>query len=121
MRVLLTGAAGFVGRIALDLLKDRHEVTAFDIRALDNYSGVLIGDVLDYKELLKIVEGHDAIVNTIMAPNDSYGGNGLGFTVNVSGMYLVGGCSGMRNKAFCPYFKWGCAYRLSQSSINIST
>lgn len=87
MRVLLTGAAGFVGRIALDLLKDRHEVTAFDIRALDNYSGALIGDVLDYKELLKIVEGHDAIVNTVMAPNDSYGGNGLGFTVNVSGMY----------------------------------
>jgi len=87
MRVLLTGAAGFVGRIALDLLNDRHEVTALDVRDVTDWEGALVGDVLDYENLLKAVEGHDAIVNTIMAPNDAYGGGGLGFTVNVSGMY----------------------------------
>ena len=37
MRVLLTGAAGFVGRVALDLLSERYEVTAFDIRAVEGY------------------------------------------------------------------------------------
>ena len=31
--------------------------------------------------------GHDAIVNTIMAPNPSYGDGGGGFTINVTGVY----------------------------------
>ena len=52
MRVLLTGAAGFVGRIALDLLNDRHEVTAFDVRDVTDWEGALVGDVLDYQNLL---------------------------------------------------------------------
>ena len=34
MHVLLTGAAGFVGRVALELLNERHQVTAFDIQNL---------------------------------------------------------------------------------------
>ena len=33
------------------------------------------------------MEGCDAVVNTIMAPNPSYGGSGPGFTINVSGMH----------------------------------
>ena len=32
MKILLTGAAGFVGRAAVDILSQDHEVTAFDIR-----------------------------------------------------------------------------------------
>jgi nucleoside-diphosphate-sugar epimerase len=89
MRVLLMGAAGFVGRIALDLLGERHEVTAFDIRAVEGYEGAIAGDVLDYEAVAAAVKGHDAVVNAIMAPNPSYGGNGPGFTINVSGAYNV--------------------------------
>ena len=73
MRVLLMGAAGFVGRIALDLLGERHEVTAFDIRAVEGYEGAIAGDVLDYEAVSAAVKGHDAVVNAIMAPNPSYG------------------------------------------------
>ena len=32
MRVLVMGAAGFVGRPVLELLESRHEVTGFDVR-----------------------------------------------------------------------------------------
>ncbi|MEE3257915.1 MAG: NAD(P)-dependent oxidoreductase [Candidatus Latescibacterota bacterium] len=87
MRVLLTGAAGFVGRVALDLLRENHEVTAFDVRPVEGYEGAVEGDVLDYKTVAAAVAGHDAVVNTIMAPNPSYGGDGPGFTINVTGVY----------------------------------
>lgn len=87
MRVLLTGAAGFVGRPTLDLLRQRHEVTAFDIRAIEGDGDAIRADVLDYAAVETAMEGHDAVVNTIMAPNPSYGGNGPGFTTNVSGVY----------------------------------
>ena len=87
MRVLLTGAAGFVGRIALDLLGERHEVTAFDIRPVEQCPNAIAGDVLDYTAVAAAMAGHDAVVNTIMAPIRAYGGNGPGFTINVSGAY----------------------------------
>ena len=87
MRVLLTGAAGFTGRVALDLLREKHEVTAFDIRTVEGYENAIEGDVLDYEAVEAAMEGHDAVVNTIMAPNGTYGGNGPGFTVSVSGVY----------------------------------
>jgi len=87
MRVLLTGAAGFVGRPALDLLRERHQVTAFDLRPVEGDEGAIQADVLDYAAVGAAVEGHDAVVNTIMAPNPSYGGDGPGFTINVSGVY----------------------------------
>jgi len=87
MRVLLTGAAGFVGQPALELLGRRHEVTAFDIRPVAGGQRTIQADVLDYQAVAAAVAGHDAVVNTIMAPNPTYGAGGPGFTVNVTGMY----------------------------------
>ena len=87
MRVLLTGAAGFVGQPALELLRRNHEVTAFDIKAVPGGGCTVQGDVLDYKLVEAAVAGHDAVVNTIMAPNPSYGPDGPGFTINVSGLF----------------------------------
>jgi len=86
MHILLTGAAGFVGRVALELLNARHQVTAFDIQNVESTSAI-VGDVLDYTTVITAMQGIDAVVNTIMAPNPTYGENGPGFTVNVSGMY----------------------------------
>jgi nucleoside-diphosphate-sugar epimerase len=87
MRVLLTGAAGFVGRPTLDLLSERHEVTAFDIRPVEGFANAIAGDVLDAEAVASAVEAQDAVVNTIMAPNPSYRGNGPGFTINVTGLF----------------------------------
>jgi len=47
----------------------------------------IAGDVLDYTAVAAAMAGHDAVVNTIMAPILAYGGNGPGFTINVSGVY----------------------------------
>lgn len=87
MRVLLTGAAGFVGRAALEQLSRKHQVTALDIRPVAGGERTIQGDVLDYKLVEAAVAGHDAVVNTIMAPNPSYGPEGPGFTINVSGLF----------------------------------
>ena len=85
MRVLLTGAAGLVGRPAYDQLSVHHDVTALDLRPVEGIPDAIQADVLDFPRLLEIVEGHDAVVNTIMAPNPSYTDGGPGFTINVVG------------------------------------
>ncbi|MFL2541089.1 MAG: NAD-dependent epimerase/dehydratase family protein [Candidatus Latescibacterota bacterium] len=87
MRVLLTGAAGFVGRVALDQLSEKHEVTAFDVRPVEGHPEAILGDVLDYKTVAEAVVGHDAVVNTIMAPNAAYADGGPGFAINTVGAY----------------------------------
>ena len=87
MKVLLTGAAGFVGRPTLDLLGRDHEVTAFDIKAVAGCENAVAGDVLDYDAVMAATAGHDAIVNTIMAPNPAYSEGGDGFAINVTGVY----------------------------------
>jgi nucleoside-diphosphate-sugar epimerase len=87
MRVLLTGAAGFVGRPALDLLKKNHQVTAFDIRPVEGHDQTIVGDVRDLGSVEAAMADHDAVINTIMAPNPSYADGGPGFTINTSGMF----------------------------------
>ncbi len=87
MKILLTGAAGLVGRPAYDQLAARHDVTALDIRPVPGVADALAGDVLDFERLLKVMEGHDAVVNTIMAPNEAYAKGGRGFTINVTGLF----------------------------------
>ena len=70
-------------------LRVRHQVTPFDVRPVEGCDDAIVGDVLDYDAVSVAMEGCDAVVNTIMAPNASYGDNGPGFTINVSGMYIT--------------------------------
>ena len=62
-------------------------MTAFDIRPVVDCGQGVQGDVLDYGALECAMAGHDAVVNTIMAPNTSYGMEGPGFDINVRGMF----------------------------------
>lgn len=87
MKVLLTGAAGFVGRPAVDIIGAEHEVTAFDIRPVEHFDRTIQGDVREYTTVEAAVAGHDAIVNTIMAPSGSYEMDGPGFDINVRGVF----------------------------------
>lgn len=87
MKVLLTGAAGFVGRPAVDIIGAEHEVTAFDLRPVERLDRAIQGDVRDYATVEAAMAGHDAVVNTIMAPGPTYGMDGPGFDINVRGLF----------------------------------
>jgi hypothetical protein len=116
MRVLLTGAAGFVGRVALDQLSENHEVTAFDVRLIEGHPEAILGDVLDYKAVEEAVAGHDAVVNTIMAPNAAYNDGGPGFTINTVGAYNLFEAARVHGA----YFVRRGAHRLSGATGNLS-
>ncbi|MHA2433177.1 MAG: NAD-dependent epimerase/dehydratase family protein, partial [Candidatus Thorarchaeota archaeon] len=69
MKVLVTGATGFIGRrVATALVEAGHEVTAF-VRNTSNVSGlpdrasVLEGDMLDRDSLQRAVIGQDAVAH----------------------------------------------------------
>lgn len=66
MRVLITGAAGFLGRTISELLEDKHDLTLADIAppAGDGRHWVQL-DVSDLESLTKAVEGQDAVVHTV--------------------------------------------------------
>ncbi len=89
MRVLVTGASGFLGRhVVRRLLVDGAEVTAFDQRP---YQGTevraVVGDLLDVESVTQAVAGHDAVCH-IGAIGDVYlaaSDPALAAAVNVTG------------------------------------
>lgn len=70
MRVLVTGAAGGVGRYVNEALAQDIEVIAFDIVEGPARTGVkwVKGDILDVDSLVKAVKGCDAIVHLAAIP-----------------------------------------------------
>lgn len=73
MKILVTGAAGFLGRhIARRLLADGHEVTGYDLVEVghEDYPAV-VGDLLHAEGLTAAARGHDAICH-IGAVGDVY-------------------------------------------------
>ncbi len=64
MRILITGGAGFIGRHLARHLKERHQVTAFDLREQE-LKGILHikGDVRDAELVRAVCQGHDAIIH----------------------------------------------------------
>jgi len=69
MKILITGAAGFLGRHLVAGLESEHELTLTD---LPTAKGFGIGnlpwhecDVADFQVVSGLVEGHDAVVHTV--------------------------------------------------------
>lgn len=72
MKVLVTGAAGFLGRhVATHLVENGFEVTGFDLSSNTVTSSNLVGDLLDPTALNQAAEGQDVIVH-IGAIGDVY-------------------------------------------------
>lgn len=77
MRVLVTGAGGFVGRrLVQDLAAHGHEIRAAvrrDITDLRGATALWVGDLADTRDLTPVVEGMDAVVHLaarVHIPND---------------------------------------------------
>jgi uronate dehydrogenase len=87
VRVLLTGAAGYVGQAVRDVLRREHDVRLFDIAPIAGEANMVVGDLADFGAVTRAVAGMDAIVNlaianTYQTPEDPVRTSVLG-TVNL--------------------------------------
>jgi uronate dehydrogenase len=94
MRVLLTGAAGYVGRHLRRGLEGLHELRLADVRPPADEPRFAAADVLRLDDMLRVLEGIDAVVHLAVASglegeveDDAF--NELRFDVNVKGTYNV--------------------------------
>src|SRR5947207_9690965 len=67
MRVLFVGGAGYLGRLVVPVLAQRHEIRILDRRAQE---GGVTGDATDYGTVRRAVDGTDAVVHCAMGGMD---------------------------------------------------
>jgi uronate dehydrogenase len=94
MRVLITGAAGYVGRQLTRGLEGLHELRLADVQSLDDEARFVSADVTRLDDMLRVMDGIDAVVHLAVASGlegeveeDAF--NQLRFDVNVKGTYNV--------------------------------
>jgi UDP-glucose 4-epimerase len=88
-RVLVTGAAGLLGRSIVEELRDRYEVSGFDLKAGNAQIDWHLGSLSDAEAVAAAVKGKDAIVHAAAIPNIWSGGGEKIMQVNVLGLYLL--------------------------------
>lgn len=88
-RVVVTGAAGLVGRaVVARLTDDGHEVVQFDQRPT-GYGKSIVGDVTDAVELVEALWGADAVVHLAGVPGSNLDTARRTLVTNVVGTYNV--------------------------------
>ena len=70
MKILITGAAGAVGRQLIKGLGDRYELRGLDRLPIPDLDDVIVGDVGDYATMLKATEGMDATIHLTGVDHD---------------------------------------------------
>ncbi|MFT3663416.1 NAD-dependent epimerase/dehydratase family protein [Piscinibacter sp.] len=89
-RVLVTGAAGLLGRFVVDELLSRgHQVRGFDRRAGKADIEWQVADVTDPAEVRKAVKGMEAVLHIAAVPNIWSGDGQTIMRVNTLGTYTV--------------------------------
>lgn len=87
MKVLVTGAGGFLGRGLIVPFEGRHELRLMDVADWDTRHEKLIGSVADLETVRRAVDGCDAVVIAHMASRQegAYDTPTVPFDVNVKG------------------------------------
>lgn len=90
-RILVTGAAGFLGRHLVSVLERNFRVRAMDVENHAGFTDFLRGSVTDAEDVERALSGIDAIVIAHMLPNKpgNYDTVELPFDVNVKGTALL--------------------------------
>ena len=70
MKILITGAAGAVGRQLIKGLEDRYELRGLDRLPIPDLDDVIVGDVGDYATMLKATDGMDATIHLTGVDHD---------------------------------------------------
>ena len=100
MRVLITGALGWLGRSLTEVVSREHRVRAFDLerpqglREQFDFDGeTVFGDITDFDHLRSVVAGQDAIIHAAIADTVSRAryqpGDAVPFEVNLRGTFNV--------------------------------
>jgi len=94
MRVLVTGAAGYVGQRLVPDLAPRHDLRCGDVRPPSQAPPWLRLDVTRFEELVQAMHGVDAVVHLAVASGhegdfEDIAFNQLRFDVNVKGTWNV--------------------------------
>ena len=86
-KVLLTGGGGLVGSILVPMLKEKYDVTHFDVKPTDDGLPFIEGDLRDSEMVKKACEGMDAVlhIGALHGPAWKECGDDMGFDVNVTG------------------------------------
>lgn len=63
MRVLITGAAGRIGRTLVRGLKDRHQLRGHDRVPIPELDDVVISDLTDFPAILRATKGMEAVIH----------------------------------------------------------
>jgi nucleoside-diphosphate-sugar epimerase len=103
-RVLVTGAAGLLGRSVIEELRRHYQVRAFDLKRGAPDVEWHIGDLTDAVAVAAAVRDMDAIVHVGAIPNIWSGGGEKIMQVNVLGTYLLFAAAeqaGVKRVAIC--------------------
>ncbi len=106
MKVLVIGGAGYIGsHVVKELLDNHYKVTVYDNLSSGSTGNLfpeaefIKGDILDYQDLLKAVESHDALIHLAafkaagesMIKPEKYSVNNISGTINILNAAVSGG------------------------------
>ena len=87
MKILITGAGGFLGRGMLGPLEAGNTLRLMDVATFESQHEVVVGDVSDLEVCRRAMAGQDALIIAHMAPSrpEVYASPTLPFDINVKG------------------------------------
>ena len=68
MKILITGGTGFIGSHLTRFLKNKHEITIYDVKKpIDDDVEFILGDITDEQKILQSFQGFDIIIHLAAA------------------------------------------------------